>query len=58
MLHRPLIPLLGMPMGELWALDELAADCASDGVYEFLLTCKPLIVRGGAGSPPNATAVK
>ena len=58
MLHRPLIPLLGMPMGELWALDELAADCAADGVYEFLLVCKPLNVLGGAGSPPNATAVK
>lgn len=58
MLHRPLIPLLGMPMGELWALDELAADCAGDRVYEFLLVCKPLAVLGGAGSPPNATAVK
>ncbi len=58
MLHRPLIPLLGMPMGELWALDELGADCAADHVYEFLLVCKPLNVIGGAGSPPNATAIK
>jgi kynurenine formamidase len=58
MLHRPLIPLLGMPMGELWALDALAADCAADRVYEFLLVCKPLTVLGGAGSPPNVTVVK
>jgi kynurenine formamidase len=58
MLHRPLIPLLGMPMGELWALDELAADCAEDRVYEFMLVCKPLNVLGGAGSPPNATVIK
>jgi len=58
MLHRPLIPLLGMPMGELWALDDLADDCAADHVYEFLLVCKPLAVTGGAGSPPNATAIK
>ena len=58
MLHRPLIPLLGMPMGELWALDELAADCADDRIYEFLLVCKPLNIIGGVGSPPNATAVK
>ncbi len=57
-LHRPLIPLLGMPMGELWALDDLADDCAADHVYEFLLACKPLAVIGGAGSPPNATAIK
>jgi hypothetical protein len=58
MLHRPLIPLLGLPMGELWDLDELAADCLEDRAYEFLLVCKPLNVLGGAGSPPNATAVK
>ncbi len=58
MLHRPLIPLLGMPMGELWALDDLAADCADDHVYEFMVVCKPLNVIGGAGSPANATAIK
>lgn len=58
MLHRPLIPLLGMHMGELWMLDGLAEDCASDGVYEFLLVCKPLNVIGGVGSPPNATVIK
>lgn len=58
MLHRPLIALLGMAMGELWRLDELAADCARDGEYEFFLTCKPLNLRGGVGSPPNAIAFK
>ena len=58
MLHRPLIALLGMAMGELWRLDELAADCAADGVYEFFLTVKPLNLPGGVGSPPNALAIK
>ncbi|MCU1423481.1 MAG: putative cyclase SCIF3 [Microbacteriaceae bacterium] len=58
MLHRPLIAQLGMAVGEYWKLDELAADCAADGVYEFLLTVKPLNLAGGAGSPPNAIAVK
>lgn len=58
MLHRPLIALLGMALGELWKLDELAADCAADGRYEFLLTCKPLNLIGGVGSPPNAIALK
>jgi len=58
MLHRPLISLMGMIVGEYWKLDELGADCAADGVYEFLLTCKPLNLRGGAGSPPNAMAIK
>jgi kynurenine formamidase len=58
MLHRPLIALLGMALGELWKLDELAADCAADGVYEFFLTCKPLNIVGAVGSPPNAIAIK
>lgn len=58
MLHRPLIALLGMAVGELWKVDDLAADCAADGVYEFFLTCKPLNIVGGVGSPPNAMAIK
>lgn len=58
MLHRPLIALLGMAVGELWKLDELAEDCAADGVYDFFLTCKPLNLPGGVGSPPNAIAIK
>ncbi len=58
MLHRPLIALLGMAVGELWKLDDLAADCAADGVYEFFVTVKPLNLPGGVGSPPNALAIK
>ncbi len=57
-LHFRLIPLLGMPIGELWYLDSLAEDCAADGVYEFLLTSAPLNIPGGVGSPPNALAIK
>jgi kynurenine formamidase len=58
MLHRPLIGLLGLIIGELWKLDDLAADCAADGRYDFLVTAKPLNLKGGVGSPPNALAVK
>jgi kynurenine formamidase len=58
MLHRPLIALLGLLLGECWKLDELAAACAADGRYEFLLTAKPLNLTGGVGSPANAMAVK
>jgi kynurenine formamidase len=57
-LHRVLIGQFGMALGELWRLDELAADCAADGVYEFLLTSSPLHSTGGIGSPPNALAIK
>lgn len=58
MMHQELIPLLGLCLGELWRLDELAADCAEDGVYEFMVVAKPLDLVGGVGSPPNATALK
>ncbi len=47
-----------MALGELWHLDDLAADCDHDGVCEFFLTSAPLNVRGGIGSPPNALALK
>ena len=57
-LHFRLIPHFGMPIGELWYMEDLAADCAADGVYEFLLTSAPLNVPGGVGSPPNALAIK
>jgi len=57
-LHFRLIPHFGMPIGEMWYLDDLAADCAQDRVYEFLLTSAPLNVPGGVGSPPNAIAIK
>jgi hypothetical protein len=57
-LHRTMLPLLGMPIGEMWYLEALAEDCAADGVYEFLVTSAPLNLLGGVGSPPNAIAVK
>jgi len=57
-MHRALIPLLGVTLGELWWLEDLAADCASDGVYEALVVAKPLNLTGGVGSPANAVAVK
>jgi kynurenine formamidase len=57
-LHRILIGQFGMALGELWWLDDLAEDCAQDGVYEFLLTSAPLNAPGGIGSPPNALAIK
>lgn len=57
-LHYRLIPLLGMAVGELFALDGLAADCAEDGVYEGLFTGAPLNKTGGSGSTANAIAVK
>ena len=58
MIHQQLIALLGFAIGELWRLDELAEDCARDGIYEFLVVSKPLNLVGGVGSPANAVAIK
>ena len=49
---------MGMPQGQQWALDELAADCASDGVIECLLVATPLPVTGGIGGLVAPTAAK
>ncbi len=57
-LHNVLIGQFGLAIGELWQLDDLAADCAADGRYEFLLCSAPLNVPGGIGSPANAVAIK
>jgi kynurenine formamidase len=57
-LHQVAIPHLGLLIGEMWALEELADDCAADGVYEFFLTAAPLPITGAVGSPVNPIAVK
>jgi kynurenine formamidase len=56
-LHRRLIPALGMPLGELWDLDVLAAACAESGRYEVCVVSVPLRVPGGVASPANAVAI-
>jgi hypothetical protein len=56
-LHQILLGQFGMAIGELWWLEDLAADCAADGVHEFLLTSAPLHSRS-FGSTANALAVK
>ncbi|GAA3216399.1 cyclase family protein [Microbacterium terregens] len=58
MMHRFVIPLLGLMLGELWRLEPLARACAADGRYEFFLTAKPLNLVGAVGSPPNALAIR
>jgi kynurenine formamidase len=56
-LHRRLIPALGMPLGELWSLDELAQQCADSGNYVACVVAVPLRVPGGVASPANAVAI-
>ncbi len=49
---------MGMPQGQLWALDDLAADCAADGQYDFLLCATPLPLTRSVGGVVAPTAVK
>ena len=56
--HWVVIPAMGLCMGEIFYLKELAEDCAEDGVYEFFFCGPPLIITGGTGSPINPQAIK
>jgi kynurenine formamidase len=49
---------MGMTQGQNWVLDQLAADCAADGQYAFLLDATPLPFTRGLGSPLNPVALK
>ncbi len=57
-IHRMLIGQFGMALGELWWTEDLAADCADDGVYEMFLASTPIHGPGAIGSPANALAIK
>ncbi|TCT03985.1 cyclase family protein [Aquabacter spiritensis] len=56
--HWVVIPAMGLTMGEIFYLKELAEDCAADGVYEFMFCGPPLVITGGTGSPINPQAIK
>jgi kynurenine formamidase len=56
--HYVLIRDMGMTLGEMFDLEALAADCESDGIYEFLLCAPALKVANGVGTPLNPLAVK
>jgi hypothetical protein len=56
-LHRLLIPLLGLPIGEFWDLEALSRACRRNRRYSFMLTSAPLNIPNGVGSPANAYAI-
>ena len=56
--HMLALVNLGIHLGEFWVLEELAADCADDGVYECLLVAQALPITGGTGTPVNPLAIK
>ena len=56
--HWITIPIMGLTMGEIFFLGDLAKDCAADGVYEFLFVAPALPITGAVGSPTNPLAIK
>ena len=56
--HWVVIPKIGITMGEIFYLKDLADDCALDRVYEFFFCAPPLPITGAVGSPINPMAIK
>lgn len=57
-LHVRFIRDLGLILGELFWLEDIANACAADGVYEFFLNAPPLHFKNASGSPLNPIAIK
>src|SRR4029079_16305910 len=56
--HWITIPIMGMTMGEIFQLKELADDCEQDKVYKFLFVAPAIPITGAVGSPVNPLAIK
>lgn len=55
--HTLLLPMLGIPLGEMWYLDQLADHGAKTKRYECLFTSAPLNLPQGVVSLPHALAI-
>ena len=55
-LHHLCLFKLGVPLGEMWFLDELATWLRANGRNRFLLTAPPLRLPGAVGSPLTPVA--
>jgi kynurenine formamidase len=56
-IHTVAIVALGLHLMDNLDFDALAASCAEEGRWEFLLTVAPLVLRRGTASPVNPIAV-
>ena len=57
-LHNIAIRDMGMTLGEIFNLEELALDCCQDGKWAFFFAAPPLKVRGGVGTPITPLVIK
>lgn len=56
-LHEHILALWGMPLGEMFDLEKLAATCREKGRWTFFVTSSPANCPGGVGSHANAQAI-
>ena len=56
--HWISIPIMGLTLGEMFCLGELATACAADGRYEFMFVAPALPLTGAVASPINPLAIK
>jgi kynurenine formamidase len=56
--HIAAIVYMGLLLGEIFDLEELAEACAADGRYAFFFSGLPLPITGAVGSPVNPMATK
>ncbi len=57
-MHIGILSMLGTPMMELMDLEELAADCAQDGVYEFAFSFPPIRFYNASGGLVSPIVIK
>jgi Putative cyclase len=56
-LHHHLLAGWGMPIGEMFDLEELATLCQKLGHWSFFISSSPLKFANGVSSPPNCMAI-
>ena len=56
-LHRRILPLLGLALGEFFDFEKLTERCRATNRSEFFFVATPLKIPGGIGSPGNALAI-
>ncbi|KAF4504222.1 hypothetical protein G6O67_008398 [Ophiocordyceps sinensis] len=56
-LHERLLAGMGVPIGELFDLEELSRTCRDMARWDFFVTSSPLNMPGGVSSPPNCLAI-
>jgi len=56
--HRLAIANVGLMVGEMFNLEQLAASCAQDGRYSSMIAAPTLPIEGGVGSPVNPLVIR